>query len=212
MGDVEMVNGEKDISTNSHQNCLILSSKKSSTRCVPQYERNNFIVRFVFTLASYACYLTRGEDYLGFGGGIDYVGSPNSVIVGGSITSVCVCFRYYHGVVQDTSTEEYYVVSFEDGTYCDNLPPTDIVSHDSTRDDIPAGTAVRVKWGEDEDIFQARVTGRRISVTYEIEFEDESWLSVRREDVYKASEELPRKVQQRLVSEEQSWWLLAPTS
>jgi len=46
----------------------------------------------------------------------------------------------------------------------------------------------------------------------QIEFEDESWLSVRREDVYKASEELPLKVQQRLVSEEPSWWLLAPTS
>ena len=39
----------------------------------------------------------------------------------------CLYFRYYHGVVQDTSTEEYYVVSFDDGTYCDNLPPTDIV-------------------------------------------------------------------------------------
>lgn len=30
-------------------------------------------------------------------------------------------------MVQDTSTEEYYVVFFEDGTYCDNLPPADIV-------------------------------------------------------------------------------------
>lgn len=39
----------------------------------------------------------------------------------------CVYFRYYHGVVQDTTSEEYYVVSFDDGTYCDNLPPTDIV-------------------------------------------------------------------------------------
>ena len=37
----------------------------------------------------------------------------------------------------------------------------------------------------------------------QIEFEDESWLSVRREDVYKVSEELPLKVQQRLVSKEQ---------
>ena len=46
----------------------------------------------------------------------------------------------------------------------------------------------------------------------QIEFEDESWLSVRREDVYKASEELPLKVQQRLVSKEQSWRLLAPAS
>jgi len=54
MGNVEMANEEKDISTNSYQNCLILSSKKSYTRCVPQYERNNFIVRFVFTLASHA--------------------------------------------------------------------------------------------------------------------------------------------------------------
>ena len=40
---------------------------------------------------------------------------------------MCVCFRYYRGVVQDTSSEEYYVVSFDDGTYCDNLPPSDIV-------------------------------------------------------------------------------------
>ena len=43
----------------------------------------------------------------------------------------------------------------------------------------------------------------------QIEFEDESWLSVRREDVYKASEELPLNVQQRLVSKEQSRQLLA---
>ena len=38
----------------------------------------------------------------------------------------------------------------------------------------------------------------------QIEFEDDSLLSVRREDVYKASEELPLKVRQRLVSEEQN--------
>jgi len=46
----------------------------------------------------------------------------------------------------------------------------------------------------------------------QIEFEDESSLSVRREDVYKASEELPLKVQQRVVSKEQSWWLLPPAN
>lgn len=108
--------------------------------------------------------------------------------------------RYYRGVVQDTSSEEYYVVSFDDGTYCDNLPPSDIVSHDITMDDIPIGNLVQVKWGDDQDLFTARVTGRRISVTYQIEFEDDSWLNVRREDVYKASEELPLKVQQRLSS------------
>ena len=43
------------------------------------------------------------------------------------ITFACVYFRYYQGVVQNTSTEEYYVVDFEDGTYSENLPPTDIV-------------------------------------------------------------------------------------
>jgi len=107
--------------------------------------------------------------------------------------------RYYRGVVQDTSSEEFYVVSFNDGSFCDNLPPSDIVSHDDTRGDIPVGSVVQVKWGDSEDdLFTARVTGRRISVTYQIEFEDDSWLNVRREDVYKASEELPLQVQQRL--------------
>ncbi|XP_073227774.1 lysine-specific demethylase 4C-like isoform X1 [Porites lutea] len=108
--------------------------------------------------------------------------------------------RFYHGVVRDTTSEEYYVVSFDDGTYCDNLPPSDIASHDSTGRDIPVGSKVQVKWGDDQDLFMARVTGRRISVTYQVEFEDDSWLNVRREDVYKANEELPIKVQQRLSS------------
>lgn len=107
--------------------------------------------------------------------------------------------RYYRGVVQDTTSEEYYMVSFGDGTYCDNLPPTDIVSHDTSRGDIPVGSVVQVKWGDSgEELFTAKVTGRRISVTYQVEFEDDSWLNVRRDDVYKTSEELPPKVQQRL--------------
>ena len=42
----------------------------------------------------------------------------------------------------------------------------------------------------------------KMSFCGQIEFEDESWLSVRREDVYKANEDLPLKVQQRLVSKE----------
>ena len=42
------------------------------------------------------------------------------------MTVTCMCFRFYHGVVRDTTSEEYYVVSFDDGTYCDNLPPSDI--------------------------------------------------------------------------------------
>lgn len=41
-----------------------------------------------------------------------------------------LCFRFYHGVVRDTTSEEYYVVSFDDGTYCDNLPPSDIAVSD----------------------------------------------------------------------------------
>ena len=46
-------------------------------------------------------------------------------------------------------------------------------------------------------------SSKKVLFCGQIEFEDESWLSVRREDVYKVSEELPLKVQQRLVSKEQ---------
>ena len=34
--------------------------------------------------------------------------------------------------------------------------------------DIPIGNLVQVKWGDDQDLFTARVTGRRISVTYQV--------------------------------------------
>lgn len=35
-------------------------------------------------------------------------------------------YRYYRGCVHDVTSEEFYVVSFDDGTFCEKLPREDI--------------------------------------------------------------------------------------
>ncbi|XP_048585071.1 lysine-specific demethylase 4C isoform X2 [Nematostella vectensis] len=106
--------------------------------------------------------------------------------------------RYYRGTVLSMTSEEYYVVSFDDGTVCENLPPKDIEGYERRNGSIAEGTMVLVNWKEGEALYRARVNSRRICVTYQIRFEDESCLGVRREDVYKEREELPSRVRQKL--------------
>ena len=42
-------------------------------------------------------------------------------------------------------------------------------SHDTSKGDIPVSSVVTVKWGDvEEELFTAKVTGRKISVTYQV--------------------------------------------
>ncbi|XP_031556170.1 lysine-specific demethylase 4C-like [Actinia tenebrosa] len=105
--------------------------------------------------------------------------------------------RYYKGKVISMTSEDFYMVSFADGSICDTVTPKDIEGYEDRQDDIPEGTVISIKW-EDDTLWKAKINGRRIIVTYQIKFEDESFLGVRREDVYKEGVELPAKVRQRM--------------
>jgi len=46
-------------------------------------------------------------------------------------------------------------------------------SHDTSKGDIPVSSVVTVKWGDvEEELFTAKVTGRKISVTYQVLVKD----------------------------------------
>ncbi|EDO35084.1 predicted protein [Nematostella vectensis] len=126
--------------------------------------------------------------------------SPTSNPFAPIVDGYALLTRYYRGTVLSMTSEEYYVVSFDDGTVCENLPPKDIEGYERRNGSIAEGTMVLVNWKEGEALYRARVNSRRICVTYQIRFEDESCLGVRREDVYKEREELPSRVRQKLVS------------
>uniref|UniRef100_A0A671RPB9 [histone H3]-trimethyl-L-lysine(9) demethylase n=1 Tax=Sinocyclocheilus anshuiensis TaxID=1608454 RepID=A0A671RPB9_9TELE len=109
--------------------------------------------------------------------------------------------RYYHCEVVELTKATFYEVIFDDGSFSDNLFPEDIVNRDCRQLGPPSeGDVVQVRW-TDGLIYGAKFVSDHIIPMYQVEFEDDSQLTVKREDVYSLDEELPKRVKARLVSD-----------
>ncbi|XP_026887784.2 lysine-specific demethylase 4A [Electrophorus electricus] len=106
--------------------------------------------------------------------------------------------RYYQSEVVELIKATFYEVVFDDGSFSDNLFPEDIVNRDCVQLGPPAeGDVVQVRW-TDGLIYGAKFVAAHIIPMYQLEFEDESQLTAKREDVYCLDEELPKRVKARL--------------
>ncbi|XP_042525889.1 lysine-specific demethylase 4B isoform X1 [Dipodomys spectabilis] len=105
---------------------------------------------------------------------------------------------YYRGRVIGSSSQTFYEVNFEDGSYSDNLYPESITSRDCARlGPPPEGEVVELRW-TDGNVYKAKFISSATSHIYQVEFEDGSQLTVRRGDVFTLEEELPKRVRSRL--------------
>uniref|UniRef100_A0A673JI62 [histone H3]-trimethyl-L-lysine(9) demethylase n=1 Tax=Sinocyclocheilus rhinocerous TaxID=307959 RepID=A0A673JI62_9TELE len=106
--------------------------------------------------------------------------------------------RYYHCEVVELTKATFYEVIFDDGSFSDNLFPEDIVNRDCRQLGPPSeGDEVQVRW-TDGLIYGAKFVSDHIIPMYQVEFEDDSQLTVKREDVYSLDEELPKRIKARL--------------
>uniref|UniRef100_A0A671KWM0 [histone H3]-trimethyl-L-lysine(9) demethylase n=1 Tax=Sinocyclocheilus anshuiensis TaxID=1608454 RepID=A0A671KWM0_9TELE len=106
--------------------------------------------------------------------------------------------RYYHCEVVELTKATFYEVIFDDGSFSDNLFPEDIVNRDCRQLGPPSeGDVVQVRW-TDGLIYGAKFVSDHIIPMYQVEFEDDSQLTVKREDVYSLDEELPKRIKARL--------------
>ncbi|XP_034038547.1 lysine-specific demethylase 4A-like [Thalassophryne amazonica] len=106
--------------------------------------------------------------------------------------------RYYHSEVVELTTATFYEVVFDDGSYSDNLFPEDIENRDCVRLGPPSkGDIVQVRW-TDGLIYGAKFVASHSIPMYMVEFEDESQITVKREDIYSLDEDLPKRVKSRL--------------
>uniref|UniRef100_A0A667IGN9 Lysine-specific demethylase 4B n=1 Tax=Lynx canadensis TaxID=61383 RepID=A0A667IGN9_LYNCA len=105
---------------------------------------------------------------------------------------------YYRCRVIGTSTQTFYEVNFDDGSYSDNLYPESITSRDCVRlGPPPEGEFVELRWA-DGNMYKARFISSVTSHVYQVEFEDGSQLMVKRGDIFTLDEELPKRVRSRL--------------
>ncbi|CAB1324049.1 unnamed protein product, partial [Coregonus sp. 'balchen'] len=106
--------------------------------------------------------------------------------------------RYYQCDVVQLSKETFYEVNFDDGSFSDNLFPEDIVGRDCAQlGPPPQGEMVQVRW-TDGLVYGAKFVAAHVIQMYQVEFEDGSQLTAKRDDVYTLDEELPKRVKSRL--------------
>uniref|UniRef100_A0AAV2LGL5 Lysine-specific demethylase 4B n=1 Tax=Knipowitschia caucasica TaxID=637954 RepID=A0AAV2LGL5_KNICA len=106
--------------------------------------------------------------------------------------------RYYTSKVTQITSQTFYEVMFDDGSFSNDTYPEDIVSRDCVNTGPPeVGEAVQVKW-PDGLFYGAKYLGSNISYMYQVEFEDGSQVLAKRDDIYTLEEDLPKKVKRRL--------------
>uniref|UniRef100_A0A8C7GK79 [histone H3]-trimethyl-L-lysine(9) demethylase n=1 Tax=Oncorhynchus kisutch TaxID=8019 RepID=A0A8C7GK79_ONCKI len=106
--------------------------------------------------------------------------------------------RYYQCDVVQLSKETFYEVNFDDGSFSDNLFPEDIVSRNCAQLGPPSqGEVVQVRW-TDGLVYGAKFVAAHVIQMYQVEFEDGSQLTAKRDDAYTLDEELPKRVKSRL--------------
>uniref|UniRef100_A0A672GS81 Lysine-specific demethylase 4B n=1 Tax=Salarias fasciatus TaxID=181472 RepID=A0A672GS81_SALFA len=121
-----------------------------------------------------------------------------SISLGQTVISKHKNLRYYSSKVTQISSQTFYEVMFDDGSFSNDTYPEDIVSRDCVNSGPPeVGEAVQVKW-PDGLFYGAKYLGSSVSYMYQVEFEDGSQVLAKREDVYTLDEDLPKKVKRRL--------------
>uniref|UniRef100_A0A8C7ZBC2 [histone H3]-trimethyl-L-lysine(9) demethylase n=1 Tax=Oryzias sinensis TaxID=183150 RepID=A0A8C7ZBC2_9TELE len=107
---------------------------------------------------------------------------------------------YYHCTIIGMATQTFYEVNFDDGSYCDNVYPENIVSHDCLHNGPPeAGELITVATPEGQ-ILRASFVKQHSHKLYQVEFGNQSQLMLKHSEVFQLDHELPKRVKARLVS------------
>ncbi|XP_049576144.1 lysine-specific demethylase 4C isoform X2 [Syngnathus scovelli] len=119
--------------------------------------------------------------------------SQASISLGQTVISKHKNLRYYSSKVTEITSQMFYEVMFDDGSFSNDTYPEDIVSRDCVNLGPPeVGEAVQVKW-PDGLFYGAKYLGSNVSYMCQVEFEDGSQVLAKRDDIYTLDEDLPKK-------------------
>ncbi|XP_029461035.1 lysine-specific demethylase 4C isoform X2 [Rhinatrema bivittatum] len=124
--------------------------------------------------------------------------SEKDISVGQTVISKHKNARYYSCRVTKVTAQTFYKIVFDDGSFSSDTFPEDIVSRDCLKLGPPGeGEVVQVKW-PDGILYGAKYLGTNVVQMYQVEFEDGSHMTMKREEIYTQDEELPKRVKARL--------------
>ncbi|XP_029988133.1 lysine-specific demethylase 4B isoform X4 [Sphaeramia orbicularis] len=106
---------------------------------------------------------------------------------------------YYHCTIIGIATQTYYEVNFDDGSYCDNLHPENILSHDCLRSGPPETGELIVVSTPEGQVLNASFVKHHIHKFYQVEFQDQNQLMLKHSEIHQLEQELPKRVRARLA-------------
>ncbi|XP_073700684.1 lysine-specific demethylase 4B-like [Garra rufa] len=107
---------------------------------------------------------------------------------------------FYRCTITGIGTQNYYEVNFDDGSYCDNVFPENLLSHDCLRNGPPElGELVVVKT-LDGRVLNASYIKEHVHRYYQVEFQDETQILLKRSEIHSLNQELPKRVMSRLAT------------
>ncbi|XP_033847886.1 lysine-specific demethylase 4B [Periophthalmus magnuspinnatus] len=106
---------------------------------------------------------------------------------------------YYHCTIIGMATQTMYEVNFDDGSYCDNLYPESILSHDCLRNGPPERGELIVVSTTEGQVLNAAFIREHIHKFYQVEFQDQSQLMLKHHEIYSLEQDLPKRVRTRLA-------------
>ncbi|XP_041913109.1 LOW QUALITY PROTEIN: lysine-specific demethylase 4B-like [Alosa sapidissima] len=106
---------------------------------------------------------------------------------------------FYRCIIIGMATQILYEVNFDDGSYCDNVYPENVVSHDCLRSGPPETGEILCVCTADGQMLNASFIKEHTHRFYQVEFQDMSQLLLKRSEIYTLEQELPKRVMARLV-------------
>ncbi|XP_029002187.1 lysine-specific demethylase 4B isoform X2 [Betta splendens] len=106
---------------------------------------------------------------------------------------------YYHCIIIGIATQTFLEVNFDDGSYCDNLHPENILSHDCLRNGPPDVGELIVVSNPEGQVLNASFIKQHTHKLYQVEFQDQTQLLVKHSDIHHLDQELPKRVRSRLA-------------
>ncbi|XP_068445820.1 lysine-specific demethylase 4B isoform X2 [Clinocottus analis] len=106
---------------------------------------------------------------------------------------------YYHCTIIGMATQIFYEVNFDDGSYCDNLHPENILSHDCLRSGPPEVGELIVVSTPKGQVINASHVKQHTHKSYQVEFQDQSQLILKHSEIHLLEHELPKRVRARLA-------------
>ncbi|KAM6962530.1 lysine-specific demethylase 4B [Aplochiton taeniatus] len=106
---------------------------------------------------------------------------------------------FYHCTIIGMATQTFYEVNYDDGSYCDNLYPENIVSHDCLLNGPPELGELMVVQTPEGQVLNASFVKEHLHKHYQVEFQDESQLLLKHTEIHSLEQDLSKRVRSRLA-------------